>query len=221
MAVTARVGRYGPFLQLGEGEKPKRSSIPKGMSVGSVTLEQALRLLALPREIGLHPEDGEPILASIGRFGPYVQHGKTYANLTDAEDVLSVGLNRAIDLIATKRAKGPGGFSRGAAKGKALGDHPDGGPIQLMDGRYGPYVAWQGVNATLPKSLDKEALTLEQAVALIRAKQAAGPPAKPARGKAAGASKAKAKPATGAKKAESGPAAARKPAARKKPARET
>jgi DNA topoisomerase I len=197
--VTARNGRFGPFVQLGEGEKPKRSSIPKGMSLAAITLEEALQLLSLPRTVGLHPEDGEPILANNGRFGPYVQHGKTFANLTAGEDVLTIGLNRAVDLIATKRAKGPGKFQRGAPQGKALGEHPEGGAIQVMDGRYGAYVKWNDVNATIPKTMAKDALTVEQAVELIRARQAMAPSKKPAR-------KVAAKPAA-------------KPAARKAPAK--
>ncbi|MGL4241216.1 MAG: type I DNA topoisomerase, partial [Beijerinckiaceae bacterium] len=153
LPVTARNGRFGPFVQLGEGDKPKRSSIPKGVTIAGITLEQALQLLSLPRTVGLHPEDGEPILANNGKYGPYVQHGKTYANLTADEDVLTIGLNRAVDLIATKRAKGPGRFQRGAPAGRPLGDHPEGGVIQVMDGRYGAYVKWSDVNATIPKAI--------------------------------------------------------------------
>jgi DNA topoisomerase-1 len=189
LPVTARNGRFGPFVQLGEGEKPKRSSIPKGMSLAAITLEEALKLLALPREVGKHPEDGEPIIANNGRFGPYVQHGKTFANLTAGEDVLTIGLNRAVDLIATKRAKGPGKFSRGAPQGKVLGQHPEGGEIQVMDGRYGAYVKWNDVNATIPKTMEKDAVTIEQAVELIRARQASAPAKKPARKPAANAAK--------------------------------
>jgi DNA topoisomerase I len=175
MPVTARNGRFGPFVQLGEGDKPKRSSIPKGVSVAGVTLEQALQLLSLPRLVGKHPEDGEPIMANNGKFGPYVQHLKTYANLTAGEDVLTIGLNRAVDLIATKLAKGPGKFSRSAPTGKPIGDHPDGGVIQVLDGKYGAYVKWNDVNATIPKAIEKDKITLEQAVDLIRARQAAAP----------------------------------------------
>ncbi len=175
LPVTARNGRFGPFVQLGEGEKPKRSSIPKGVSVAGVTLEQALQLLSLPRLVGKHPEDGEPIMANNGKFGPYVQHLKTYANLTAGEDVLTIGLNRAVDLIATKLAKGPGKFSRSAPVGKPIGDHPEGGVIQVLDGKYGAYVKWNDVNATIPKAIEKDAITLEQAVDLIRARQAAAP----------------------------------------------
>jgi DNA topoisomerase I len=175
LPVTARNGRFGPFVQLGEGEKPKRSSIPKGGSVAGVTLEQALQLLSLPREVGKHPEDGEPIMANNGKFGPYVQHLKTYANLTAGEDVLTIGLNRAVDLIATKLAKGPGKFSRSAPAGTPIGDHPEGGVIQVLDGKYGAYVKWNDVNATIPKAIEKDKITLEQAVDLIRARQAAAP----------------------------------------------
>ncbi len=212
LPVTARSGRFGPFVQLGEGEKPKRSSIPKGVSLNGIELEQALQLLALPREVGKHPEDGESIMANNGKFGPYVQHLKTYANLTAGEDVLTVGLNRAVDLIATKLAKGPGGFRRGAAPvGRPLGDHPDGGGVQVLDGKYGAYVKWADVNATIPKTIEKDAITLDQALELIKARQEAAPtkkggtrkPAtkkaaatKPSTRKAAGkpAAKAKAKP---------------------------
>jgi DNA topoisomerase I len=175
LPVTARSGRFGPFVQLGEGDKPKRSSITKGLSISGITLEEALALLSLPREVGKHPEDGEPILANNGRFGPYVQHGKTYANLTAGEDVLTIGLNRAVDLIATKLAKGPGRFQRNAPTGRALGDHPDGGGVQVMDGKYGAYVKWADVNATIPKAIEKDAITLEQALELIKARQAAMP----------------------------------------------
>ena len=107
--VTVRSGRFGPYVQLGEavnGEKPKRASLPKGMAPEDIDLDRALALLSLPREVGRHPEDGEPIRAGIGRFGPYVQHGKTYANLESADDVFTIGLNRAVTLIAEKRAKG-------------------------------------------------------------------------------------------------------------------
>ncbi len=205
LQVTARNGRFGPFVQLGDGEKPKRSSIPKGMTIASITLEQALQLLSLPRTVGMHPEDGEPILANNGRFGPYVQHGKTFANLTAGEDVLTIGLNRAVDLIATKRAKGPGKFQRGAPAGRAIGDHPEGGAIQVMDGRYGAYVKWNDVNATIPKSIEKDKITVEQAVELIKARQAAAPAKK---GGAKSAAKSTVK--SGAKKAAAKPVKAKK-----------
>jgi DNA topoisomerase-1 len=186
LEVTLRSGRFGPYVQLGEaveGEKPKRAGLPKGLSPDDLDLERALGLLSLPREIGKHPDDGEPIVAGVGRFGPYVQHGKMYANLTPGDDVLSVGLNRAVTLIEEKRAKGPRKGRMGSDPGRALGDHPDkGGTIVVKSGRYGPYVSHDGVNATLSSDMTPEAVTLEQAVGLLDARAARGggkkPPAK-------------------------------------------
>ncbi|HEY8578738.1 MAG TPA: type I DNA topoisomerase, partial [Beijerinckiaceae bacterium] len=171
--VTLRDGRFGPYLQLGEGEKPKRSSLPKGLSKEDVTLEKAVALLSLPREVARHPSSGEPILAGIGRFGPYVQHGKTYANLGRDDDVLEIGANRAIDLIVTKE-QGGGGSRFGASAGRPLGDHPKGGAIAVKSGRYGPYVAWGKVYANVPKDKSADALTLEEAIVLVDAKAAGG-----------------------------------------------
>ncbi|RWR29374.1 type I DNA topoisomerase [Sinirhodobacter populi] len=205
--VTLRVGRFGPYVQKGEATaeqpKPPRASLPKGWAPEAMDLEKALALLSLPREIGLHPEDGVAVEAGIGRFGPYVKHGSTYANLPDVEEVFTVGMNRAIEVLAQKAARGPG---RGAAAKpiKELGEHPDGGPIQVMPGRYGPYVKWGKVNATLPKDVEPEDVTLDIALPLIEAKASKG-------GKKAPAAK---KPA--AKKAA---APAKKKAAAKKPAK--
>jgi len=171
LSVWRRQGRFGPYVQLGEDdaeEKPKRVSIPKGMDPASVDLKTALQLLSLPREVGKHPETGEPILANIGRYGPYVQHGKTYANLPSVEDVFTIGINRAVDLIAQKEARG------GRQVIKELGEHPEGGEIQVLSGRYGPYVKWKRVNATIPKDIAPEEITLEQALELIAARQAKG-----------------------------------------------
>lgn len=174
--VSVRDGRFGPYVQLGEGEKPKRGSLPKGESAGSLDLERALALLSLPREVARHPESGEPILAGIGRYGPYVQHGKTYANLDKGDDVLALGANRAIDLIVAKES-GAGGRrfgSAGATPGRELGEHPSGGKMVVRAGKYGPYVNWGKVNATLPKTMTQEAITPEQAIELVNAKAAAG-----------------------------------------------
>jgi DNA topoisomerase-1 len=207
-----RSGRFGLYLQLGEakdGEKPKRASIPKGQSLDEINLERALALLSLPREVGKSPETGEPIVAGIGRYGPYVQLGKTYANLEAGDDVLTIGLNRAVTLIAEKQAKGPRGRRFGASPGRELGAHPTkGGPILVKEGRYGPYVTHDKVNATLPSDIAPETITLEQAVALIDARAAKGG-GKPARA-------AKAKPAKADKSAAKKPA---KPTARKAKAR--
>lgn len=182
--ITLRTGRFGPYVQLGEATeedpKPKRSSIPKGMELDTVTLEKAIDLLSLPRMIGEHPEGGA-VEASIGRFGPYVMHTKPleegqkkqvkiYANIKDAEEVLTIGMNRAVELIAQKAARG----GRGAAATplKELGEHPDGGALNVMDGRYGPYVKWEKINATLPKGTEPADMTLEDAIELVNAKAA-------------------------------------------------
>jgi DNA topoisomerase-1 len=168
--VTLRDGRFGPYVQLGEGEKPKRSSLPKGLAPPDVTLEKALALLSLPRHVATHPTSGEPILAGIGRYGPYVQHGKTYANIGKDEDVLEIGENRAIDLIVTKEAGG-GRFGRGSEPGRILGDHPElGGPVSVKDGRFGTYVNHGKINATIPRGTDPATLTLDEAVAMLKAK---------------------------------------------------
>jgi len=200
LEVSAREGRYGAYVQLGEGEKPKRSTLPKGVTRASVTLEQALQLLSLPREVGRHPDSGEVILANIGRYGPYVQHGKTFANLTAGDDVLTIGLNRAVDLIATKESKGFRPREGGAMAGRSVGDHPDGGALTVRPGRYGPYVNWGKVNATLPKGMDPDKVTFEQALELVQAK--------------AGSTGGGNKPA--AKKAPAKKASAKKPAAKAK-----
>ena len=210
LEVTLRGGRFGPYVQLGEAvddAKPKRASVPKGVVPDDVDLELALKLLALPREVGRHPESGEPIIANNGRFGPYVQHGKTYANLDDGDDVLTIGLNRAVTLIAEKIANPGRGRRFGGDPGRSLGDHPQkGGPIVAKKGRYGPYVSHDGINATLPPDKTPETVTLDEAAALIDARAASG--ASPKR-RAAGR-----KPATGKGARPAGkPAKAKPPAA--------
>ncbi|MFN3778585.1 MAG: type I DNA topoisomerase [Brevundimonas aurantiaca] len=204
--VQLKIGRFGPYVEIAppDGEKPKRSSLPKGWSPASLTLDQALRLLALPREVGVHPEDGKMITAGLGRYGPFVLHAGTYANVSDIEEVFEVGLNRAVALLAEKRAGRPG---RGAAAAplKDLGAHPETGePIHVMAGRFGPYVKSGKINATLPKGTAPEDLTLEAALPLLAAKAGAAPK-----------KKAPAKKAAAPKKA----AAAKKPAAKKAPAK--
>jgi DNA topoisomerase-1 len=222
LEVTLRSGRFGPYIQLGEavnGEKPKRAGIPKGLTPDDIDLQRALGLLALPREVGISPEDGEPIIANVGRFGPYVKHGKTYDNLDSGDDVLTVGLNRAVTLIAEKIANPGKGRRFGADPGRPLGDHPDkGGPVVVKKGRYGPYVSHDGVNATLPSDIAPETVTLEQALPLLDAREARGtgtrkkPPAKPKKAAAkkaaateqpAQSTQAKAKAPNKAKKAKS------------------
>jgi DNA topoisomerase-1 len=193
LEVTLRSGRFGPYVQLGEaveGEKPKRAGLPRGLAPDDVDLDRALKLLALPREVGRHPETGEPIRAGIGRFGPYVQTGKTYASLETGDDVLTIGLNRAVTLIAEKKLKGKSGRRFGPDPGRPLGDHPvKGGPIVAKNGRYGPYVSHDGVNATLPRDKTPETITLDEAVGLIDARAEAlggAPPRRRAAGRKAG-----------------------------------
>ena len=183
--ITLRSGRFGPYVQRGDGKEAKRASLPKGWSVETIDHEKALALLSLPRDVGKHPETGKMISAGIGRYGPFVLHDGTYANLDSVEDVFSIGLNRAVSLIAEKKAKGPGGRSTPAAL-KDLGDHPDGGgKITVRDGRYGPYVNWGKVNATLPKGKEPMSVTVEEALELIAAKagKSGGGKKKPARKK--------------------------------------
>jgi DNA topoisomerase-1 len=205
--ITLRSGRFGPYIQRGEGKDAKRSSLPKGWTPDSIDHEKALALLSLPRDVGKHPETGKMISAGLGRYGPFVLHDGTYANLESIEDVFSIGLNRAVSVIAEKQSKGRGGRNGGTpAALKDLGEHPDGGgSITVRDGKYGPYVNFGKVNATLPKGKDPMSVTVEDAVALIAEKEAKGGGRKPARG---------AKAAT--KKPAAKKSAAKKPAAKKK-----
>jgi DNA topoisomerase I len=186
LPVTLRSGRFGPYVQLGDAdgeEKPKRASVPRGIDAQNLDLERALQLLGLPREIGLHPETGKPITAGIGRYGPFILHDGTYANLATVEEVFSIGINRAVVLLAEKKANiGKGRFQRAPATVlNELGEHPSqGGKIQVLSGRYGPYVKHGEVNATLPRSKDPATLSLNEAVELI-AERIAKAPSKPRR----------------------------------------
>ena len=209
--VTLRKGPFGVYLQLGEAEgdeKPRRASLPKNLAPAEVDLDKGLALLALPREIGPHPDDGKPITAGIGRYGPYVKHGPTYRSLTEGDDVLSIGLNRAVALIAEAPA-------RAQAAGRQIGTHPeDGKVVSQGKGRFGPYVKHGKLYATIPADLEPESVTLEQALALLKAqaeKKGAKSGSKKAATKRAGAKKAAAKKAAPKKKA-----AAKKPTAKKK-----
>ncbi len=174
-AVSLKIGRFGPYVQLGAGEKPKRSSLPKGWLPAEMDLTRALRLLALPREVGMHPEDGKPITAGLGRYGPFILHAGTYANLQDIEEVFDVGLNRAVTLLAEKRS---GAGRRGRAEATVLADlgaHPASGEsVRILSGKYGPYVKSGDVNATLPRGADPKTVTMDQAVALIAERAAKG-----------------------------------------------
>ncbi|AVH41396.1 type I DNA topoisomerase [Agrobacterium tumefaciens] len=166
--LTLRSGRFGPYIQRGDGKEAKRSSLPKGWKPEDIDHEKALALINLPRDIGKHPETGKMISAGLGRYGPFLLHDGSYANLESIEDVFSIGLNRAVTVIAEKQSKGPGrGRSGTPAALKELGDHPDGGAITVRDGRYGAYVNWGKVNATIPKGQDPASVTLDEALVLI------------------------------------------------------
>ena len=170
--VTLKIGRFGPYVECKHGEELKRAGLPKSWSPSEMNLEKALALLSLPREVGIHPETGKPIMASIGRYGPYVSHDGQYANLETPEEVFDIGINRAVTVLAEKQARG--GARRGSTP-KAiatLGQHPDGGDVTVRDGRYGPYVNWGKINATLPKGKDPASVTLEEALELISQKAA-------------------------------------------------
>jgi DNA topoisomerase-1 len=214
--VLLKSGRFGPYVQLGEGAEPKRSSLPKGWTPGTLTLEQALQLLKLPRIVGDHPETGKTISAGLGRYGPFILHDGTYANLPDVEEVFTVGLNRAVDLLAAKAAGG-GRFGKGGVRGTPAAiktfEHDD-GAISVREGKYGPYVNQGKVNATLPKTVTPADVTLEQALELIKARAEASGAKKPARKAAAKKAPAKktAAKADGTKKAPAKKPAAKKPA---------
>ena len=191
--IHLRSGRFGPYVQRGEVSeevpKPPRASLPKGWSAADMDLEKALMLLDLPREIGPHPEDGVMIEAGIGRYGPFVKHGTLYANIKEVDEVFTIGMNRAVEELAKKAASGGGRRGAAAKPIKELGEHPsEGGPVNVMDGRYGPYVKHGKINATLPKDVTPEDVTMDFAVGLIAEKAAKG-----GKKRAAGRKKAKAK----------------------------
>jgi DNA topoisomerase-1 len=208
LPITLRNGRFGPYVQRGEATeespKPPRASLPKGWAPDRLTLDRALMLLNLPRQIGPHPDDGVMVEAAIGRFGPYVKHGSVYANIADVDEVFTIGMNRAVEVIAQKATRGRG--TAAAQPLRELGVHPDGGLVQVMPGKYGPYVKWAKVNATLPKELSPETVTLDEALGLIAEKAGKGAKTKAPR-------KAAAKPA--AKAAAAKTPATKKPATKK------
>jgi DNA topoisomerase-1 len=175
LEVFRKTGRFGPYVQLGDGKEAKRASIPKDLP--DFDLEWALKLLALPREIGLHPESGKPITASIGRYGPYLAHDGKYAKLAGTRDVFETGMNAAVTLLAEAANRGGRGEGRAKAEPiKTLGAHPtSGGEMKVMPGRYGPYVTDGTTNATLPKDVKPEDVTEQQAIELIDARAAKGP----------------------------------------------
>jgi DNA topoisomerase-1 len=199
--VYLMTGRYGAYVQLGEtpegkkAEKPKRASLQAGMTESTITLDDALRLLALPRTVGLHPDDNEPIVTNFGRFGPYVKHGDEFRSLESEEDVFTISLDAALELLrAPKQSR-----RRQPAAKKVLRElSGDGTTVKLMAGRYGPYVTDGTTNASLPRGASPDALTYEQAIELIAARRDAAPAPRrgtPRRRAAAGAKKSASKKA--------------------------
>jgi DNA topoisomerase-1 len=231
LPVYLRDGRFGAYVQLGEateeGDKPRRSSLPQGVQPAQVTLDMALSLLALPRALGTHPETQKPVVAGLGRFGPYVAHDGVFASLKKEDDLFRIGLPRALELFSLK-----GAGRKTAEPLRNLGDHPEGGgAIVLLDGRYGAYVKHGSVNATLPEGLTVEDITLAQAIELLSAKagkakpaargrtrKAAAEPAAPRKAAAAKAKPAAAKAKPAAAKAKPAAAKAKPAAAKAKPA---
>ncbi|HLV07272.1 MAG TPA: type I DNA topoisomerase [Croceibacterium sp.] len=200
LPVSRRTGRFGPYVQLGDGKDAKRASIPKDLP--DFDFDWALKLLSLPREVGKHPETGEPITASIGRYGPYLAHNGKYAKLSSTRDVFETGMNAAVTLLAEAANRGGGAGRAKAEPIKTLGAHPtSGGEMKVMPGRYGPYVTDGTTNATIPKDVKPEDLTEEQAIALIDARAAKGPAKKKATRKKTPAKKPAAKKAPAKKKA--------------------
>ncbi|MFP6696112.1 MAG: type I DNA topoisomerase [Alphaproteobacteria bacterium] len=216
MPLTLRKGPYGLYIQLGEAvegdkksktaAKPKRAGLPEDINLNELDLDLAHRLINLPRVVGNHPETGKTIFAGIGRFGPYVQSESRYHKLDSTADALSIGLNHAVTVIAEGMAKDGG--RRGANTIRTLGEHPEGGEIKILDGRFGPYVKYKKLNATMPKTSDPMAMSMDEALDLLKAKaeKAGQKPAK-AKPKAKAKQKAKAKPKAKAKAKKAAPEA--------------
>src|SRR5205814_2176326 len=194
LSVTVKKGPYGHYIQLGEaenGEKPKRVALPRSIKPEDVDLKTALGLLSLPRDVGKHPETGEAITAGIGRFGRYLKHCTVFASLGADDDVLTIGLNRAVTVLAEAKT----GQRRGPQLLREIGAHPGGGAIGVYRGRYGPYVSHDGVIASLPKGADPNDYALDAAIALLAAQKAKGKTRRPVRGAAKAAANGGAKPA--------------------------
>ena len=179
-----RTGRFGPYVQQGDGKEAKRGSIPKDVPLAEIDLAWAVKLLSLPRTVGEHPESGKPITASIGRYGPYLAHDGKYAKLGSTAEVYETGMNAAVAKLADAAAGG--GRGQGSREPlKVLGPHPRTElELKVMEGRYGAYVTDGTTNATLPKDLAPDALTLEEAAQLIDERAAKGPAKKKGRAKA-------------------------------------
>ena len=176
MPIWLKKGPYGWYVQQGgdDTKKPKRTGLPKGVDADQVTLDQAISLLSLPRDIGNHPETREMIQAGIGRYGPFLKHQGKFVSLSADDDVLSVGINRAVDLLAAAQLKA----------GRMLGTHPDGGDVELKRGRFGSYVEYKKLRASLPRGILMSEVSLEQAITLLQDKAEKSPKSKKASKKA-------------------------------------
>ncbi|ATO57330.1 type I DNA topoisomerase [Bartonella sp. 1-1C] len=168
--ISLRHGRFGPYIQLGEGKEIKRASLPKEWHIENIDFDKALALLSLPRKVGIHPETGKIITAAIGRYGPYLAHDGQYTNLFSTDEVFDIGINRAVTILAEKKESTTNRRKITSAMLATLGDHPEGGIITIRNGLYGPYVNWNKINATLPKDKDPATVTLAEALELILAK---------------------------------------------------
>ncbi|MBV37208.1 MAG: DNA topoisomerase I [Rhodospirillaceae bacterium] len=205
MHLTLRKGPYGLYIQLGEAvegdkkkKRPKRAGMPADVTIEQLDLELAQKIIQLPRLVGEHPDTGKSIFAGIGRFGPYVMSEARYFKLESTADALSIGLNHAVAVIADGLAKGGG--RRGANTIRTIGEHPDGGDVKILDGRFGAYIKYKKLNATLPKTTDPMEMSMQDALELLQAKaEKAGQ--KPTKAKAKPKAKAKAKAKPKAKKA--------------------
>jgi len=203
--IVLKTGRFGPYVEMETEKKPKRTGLPKTWPYDLIDLEKGLRLINLPRKIGQHPEDGNQIITALGRFGPYIKHNTTYVSIKDPEEMFTLGMNEAVSRLADKRANP--GRSRGGKVVKDLGKHPKTEkPVQVMEGRYGPYVKYEKINATLPKGTEPKDVTMEMALEYIAAKETKKPKKKKA---------AKKKPAKKKTTAKKKPAAKKKTAAKK------
>lgn len=201
--IMRKAGRFGPYIQMGDGKEAARSSIPK--DIGQLDLDWAVKLLSLPREVGIHPESGEKITASLGRYGPYLAHNGKYAKLRSTAEIFETGMNSAVAKLAEAAAGGGRGARAAVEPLNTFGPHPESGcEMKLMAGRYGPYVTDGTTNATLPRDKKPEDLTMEEAIVLITERAAKGP----AKGK--GRKKAPSKKAPAKKKAAPKKAAAKK-----------
>ena len=172
--IFLKSGRFGPYVQLGnsseQNPKPKRTSIPKNFETSKITIEIARKLLDLPKVLGNHPSDNEPIHSAIGPYGPYLKHNSVYANIKDLEDFLSIGMNRAVELLSENEKKNSNS-KKASSVLKIIGVHPEGGDIQLMNGRFGPYIKYKKSNISIKNKDNLEDINLDVALELINNKK--------------------------------------------------